>query len=66
MDAYETALSEGCPDSLFRGLCDWIEKPEHIVDSDHVGYRYSLNTRAYALNYWRNLNYIYGKNHKQK
>lgn len=51
-DAYETALGEGCPDSLFRALCDWIELPEHVVDSDNVGLRYSPNTRAIALQLW--------------
>lgn len=58
--AYDAAIAEGCPDSLFRGLCDWIEPPEHVVDSDDVAIRYSPNTRAVALQRWRVLRSLYG------
>ena len=51
--AHEVAMSEGCPDVLFRGLCEWIERPEHVVDSEVIGLRYSPNTRALALARWR-------------
>ena len=57
--ALETALSEGCPESLFRGLCDWIEPPEYVVDSDRVEIRYSPNTRAQALGYWQLLDKLF-------
>ena len=55
MTAFETASSEGCPESLFRGLCEWLAEPESIVDVEPVHYRYSPNTRARALHYWRML-----------
>lgn len=58
--AYDTAIAEGCPESLFRGLCDWIEQPGHVVDSNDVALRYSPNTRAVALQRWRILRAIKG------
>lgn len=53
MTALETAISEGCPETLFLGLCHWQAEPGSIVDVEPAHYRYSPNTRARALQYWR-------------
>ena len=53
MSALETAISEGCPEALFRGLCDWLAEPGSVTDAEQVHFRYSPNTRAWALYHWR-------------
>lgn len=51
--AREQAVAEGCPESLFVGLCDWIASVGELVDHDLPELRYAPNTRAQALAFWR-------------
>ena len=53
MSALDVARSEGFPDELFLGLCEWLES--HIVETPNPAYRYSANTRAKALEACRHL-----------
>lgn len=53
--ARETAVSEGCPEDLFTGLCEWLAPPGTVVQATNPDLRFDANTRARALQAWRRL-----------
>lgn len=53
--AQQQAELEGCPAALFEALCDWLADPAEILPGRPLEWRVSPNTRAAALNFWRQM-----------